>query len=496
MEPHAAGAILERTVADPRAPMTVADAAAKSGLALRDAEQGLHWLTERYRGHLRVTADGDLVFVFPTGFTRPWATRDALSRALGALGRALAGAGRFVVRAWLAVVLVGYALAFVAILIGLMFARSDNDSGSSRRGIGGGELLAGLFRVLADALFWTFHPFSPLAVGTFGAGWGGGNVGRPVRPAEERDASPFYEKVNRFVFGPTAPREDPRELSRRLVAAIRAGKGRIGVADVMRVTGLPREKADPLMARLMLDYDGEVDVSEEGGITYRFEALRRSAREDAAAGAMPGTARPAASAPRAAWDVAPKLGPLTGNPAGSNVLIAAVNGFNLVLSAYAIGAGLTLANITELFQGVPLEKLPADGVPVALGLIPLVFSLLIFLLPIGRAIARPIKARGAAREQGRLAVLRAVLARVRGRQGLDEDALRAAYREAAGREPAPQELTRVVVDLGGDVERPESGEVRYRFPDLEREAEALAEAREGASEREAKPARVVFTTED
>ena len=59
-----------------------------------------------------------------------------------------------------------------------------------------------------------------------------------------------------------------------MLAAIRAGKGRIGLADVMRVTGLPREKADPMMARLMLDYEGDVDVSEEGGIVYRFAAIR------------------------------------------------------------------------------------------------------------------------------------------------------------------------------------------------------------------------------
>ncbi len=40
----------------------------------------------------------------------------------------------------------------------------------------------------------------------------------------------------------------------------------------MRVTGLPRDEADPLMSRLMLDYDGSVEVSDEGGIFYRFRS--------------------------------------------------------------------------------------------------------------------------------------------------------------------------------------------------------------------------------
>ena len=77
-------------------------------------------------------------------------------------------------------------------------------------------------------------------------------------------------------------------MERRILAEIRAQKGRIGLADVMRVTGLPREEADPLMARLMLDYEGDVEVSEEGGIIYRFEALRKTA-------SRPGDPRPAPS---------------------------------------------------------------------------------------------------------------------------------------------------------------------------------------------------------
>src|SRR5581483_7752646 len=43
------------------APLTVADAAAKTGLALRDAGSGLKWLSTEYRGRLRVTAEGELV---------------------------------------------------------------------------------------------------------------------------------------------------------------------------------------------------------------------------------------------------------------------------------------------------------------------------------------------------------------------------------------------------------------------------------------------------
>src|SRR5271163_1596617 len=105
MDPAKAGAVLREKV-DPKTPLTVADAAAKSGLALRDAEAGLTWLSSEYRGQLRVTADGDLVHVFPTGWTQPWVARDARKKLFAGIGHGVMGALRFIVRAWVAIVLV------------------------------------------------------------------------------------------------------------------------------------------------------------------------------------------------------------------------------------------------------------------------------------------------------------------------------------------------------------------------------------------------------
>ena len=87
MEPAAAADVLRRKLADATKPMTIADASTASGLAMRDAEAGLHHLTSEYRGHLRVTEDGDLVHVFPNGFTKPWESREATQRMLSAIWR-------------------------------------------------------------------------------------------------------------------------------------------------------------------------------------------------------------------------------------------------------------------------------------------------------------------------------------------------------------------------------------------------------------------------
>jgi hypothetical protein len=488
MEPARAAEILRKGV-DPRSPMTVADAAAKTGLPLRDAENGLKWLSTEYRGQLRVTSEGQLVHLFPTGFTKPWEGRDARRRVARAVGRAVMGALRFIVRAWVTVVLLAYAAIFVALLIGMTFARQGNDNNSRRNeGLPGGALAYAFFRVIGDALFWTFHPWSPFSV-YYGSGmWqpayagGGAYSARRVPRAGSEPKVPLYERVNRFFFGPPPPPEDPLENERLVVAAIRVGKGRIGLADVMRVTGLPRDQADPLMAKLMLDYDGDVDVSEDGGIVYRFAAMRKTAQDAVD------------REPPPAWTRSKPLPPLTGNSPGANFAIAALNGFNLMMGVWAIENGMTLERVAHLFDRVP-HPIVDTGVPIALGVVPLVFSALLFLLPIGRALARPSRARAATEEKGRLAVLREVLERVRGKKPVTDGAVADAWHRATGQPPDEKRLNRELVALGGDVDIQPSGETRWRFADLETEAAAVQAERDAAAEEEARLGEVVFATD-
>jgi hypothetical protein len=275
-------------------------------------------------------------------------------------------------------------------------------------------------------------------------------------------------------------------MERRILAEIRAQKGRIGLADVIRVTGLPRDEADPLMARLLLDYDGEVEVSDEGGIVYRFEALRKTVDEAPV------------ERPKPIWARLKRLVPLTGNTAGTNLAIAALNGFNLIMSLYALSNDLTFDKIRFLIeqaQHIYPPGTPAPvGTAVALGIVPLVFSIALFALPVLRAAFRPLKEKRIARENGRRGMLKEILEHQKAGEVTDES-LRRAWKEASGVEPDEKELTREVVALGGDVDY-EEGRVRYRFPDFEAEAKALEAEREAAAESEARVGEVVFSSEN
>ncbi|MFO0662806.1 MAG: hypothetical protein U0174_02585 [Polyangiaceae bacterium] len=494
MKPESAGKVLVRFLKPE--PLTIADAAAQSGLALRDAEAGLHWLSREYRGRLRVGEKGDLVFFFPTGFAKPWEKEERTSQLMRRVGHGALGVARFVVRAWVMLVLVFYGLLFLALAIAFA-ARSNDDRGG---GVSG-ALFGGFIRLLADALFWTFHPFSPFYVDA--AVYTARNrqeeqrrmqarfarEGAPYLPGvppEEEPEVPFYEKVNRFLFGPTPTPVDEGEVKRRIVQEIRAHRGRVGLADVMRVTGLPRATVDPLMAELMLDFEGNVEVSEKGGIYYTFEAIRRTAREGETHAAAP-----------PAWDKPKALPPLTGNSGAANVLIGLLNGFNLLMSAWVMAKGFTLTNLFILFtakRGHP-PVFVNDGLPLALGLVPFVFSLGLFLLPVLRAVFRAQASAQVAAENGRLAIVRTVLEALRAKRPVTNADLAKAYKASTGTDLDDKTLALRVAELGGDVDldrTTEDGRAHYRFVDLELEQEAVEEERAKASEDERRVGRIVF----
>ena len=94
----------------------------------------------------------------------------------------------------------------MALLVGMTFARQGNDSNSrGRGGLPGGALAYAFLRVVGDALFWTFHPWSPFSVYYRGSARLGAAYGGRRRAAGATGPKvPLYERVNRFFFGPPA----------------------------------------------------------------------------------------------------------------------------------------------------------------------------------------------------------------------------------------------------------------------------------------------------
>jgi hypothetical protein len=470
LTPQQAGDILQGMLAkadgQKHAEYTVADAAAAAGIPLRSAELGLRYLSTKYRGTLSVTEQGELIHRFPYGFELPLSKQSWWKTGWQRVKNAVVGAGRFVVRAWVSVVLVGYAVFFAALALALALGSRDE------RGFAPVYVI---MRVVMEALWWTFHPFSPVARrNIYDDSWLDGSD-------DNDDTTPFYEKVNRFVFGP-ANEQDPRERERRLVAAIRHGHGRIGVLDALRVTGLSREELDPLLSRLMLDYDGDVHVDDAGAITYSFVQLQKTVQKNRRN-----------QAPRAIWEDKVEAVPITGNEDGSNVWIGLINAFNLGASWLALKTNLTLDRVidivTHLRDKLPHAPIPYDGTPWMFGVVPFVFSLLMFALPVYRWTTSNARKAQAAKENAHRAVLKAVfdeLHKQGGDPGIREDALKRAWKQATGETPEDKELSRLLAELGADVDMDAMAEGKgiYRFRDLEAEVKALELQREQAKQKQ------------
>jgi hypothetical protein len=428
--------------------LTRADAVALTGLPADQTEQALKSLLTTYRSHLAVTDEGELIYRFDPAMVRR--DRVPLGERLAAVGQALWRAFTVAFKVWIVFTLVFYVLAFVAMLVALVFARSASDRDDRRRG-GDGFGFPWI-------LWWMMPDWAPPEV-------------RRRMPAKR--GKRFYRSVFDFVFGPPRPPRDLLADEKQVVAYLRTAGGRITATDLVALTGWSYGRAEEEATRLLAAYDGEPEVAEDGTLIYSFPELRKTAGEE-----PPGPWL-------YTWQEQRALQPLTGNSEGTNVVIGLMNGFNL-FAALAIGPAF-MARYGIQFPGADL----------LVSWFPLAFSSVFFAVPGGRMLRRRREARRLARGSAR-ALLIAEIVRQKGAAQTPEAWLAQAAERGPGldREVARAELERLLVDLDGDVATDEAGQTRYAFPRVGEELAAAKAARALAPAAEVTPGTVVFASDD
>jgi len=428
--------------------LTKADAMTVSGLPEAETQQALTVLLKEYRSHLSATESGELVYEFDPAFERRGAL--TLRERLAAVGAALWTGFTFLFKISIVVTLVVYFVLFVAMLIALVFARRSDDRDDDR-GFGFG---------IAD-LFWIW-------------GWNPGFGGAPARRRfAAKPKKPFYKSVFAFVFGPPRAAVDPLADEKEILAAIRQRNGRIGAVDLVQLMGWDFDRAEEEATRLLADYGGEPEVTDDGVVIYVFKELRKTTQstDDDVLGRL-GAARP-----RPAWERLERAAPLTGNDSGTNTAIGFFNAFNLAAPFW----------IVPLFE--MKTRISLAGASVWLQTFPAIFSAVFFAVPGARWVREKAAARSRAKRNARRSLLSRIFAAPAEARALETIAPDRAQAAA---------LERDLVRLGGDVasEPDERGRVRYLFPRIEREMAALARARAAATRDEASPGQVVFSSED
>ena len=443
---------------------TVGDLAAATGLSHDDARRGLKALLETHRGHLAVSDAGELLYEFDPRLIER-GTEPILARLGRAAGKALRGA----FKAWIVVMLVGYFVVFVVLVIAALFAsqRGGNSRGGWGRGRRGGAL--------PMPNFWLWYLiWSPR--------W---RIGRPYyghrweRTLDKEDRVPFYKKVFAFVFGPDRPRPTQRQLDRGTIRLIRARGGVLTTADLLEHSALTYPEAEAEVGRLLGAYDGEAAVSPDGELAYAFPALMTSAHDER---------RP--RQPNPAWLRLERDLELTGNTAGANAAVAGMNAFTLTAGA------------TAPWFIFPRLGIGGTAAFVGLVLVPVVFSVLFFGVPLARMLSVKLENRRRRARNVRRVLLGLVFQRTLangGPVGVDEAHGHVASRlpeQVVGRRLVESVLHDLAAELDADVTADETGTLSFAFPALHREVLAGEAMRRKLRLDERSLGEIVFSTSD
>jgi hypothetical protein len=428
--------------------MTRADAVTWTGLPTAQVEPALKSLLRTYRSHLSVTEDGDLVYAFDPTFERR--DRVTLREKMKDVSLVAYKGFKFLFKIWIVVTLVVYVLAFLAMLMALVVVRQGSDERDERRGSGFGSP-------------WLWYWLLP--------DWGVSHDQYAYAPRRQlgRPKKKFYQAVFDYVFGPSEAPVDPRESDKRFLSYLRDRAGRVTASDVVALFGLSYQEAEEELTRLLAEYDGDVEVAEDGTLIYAFTELLKSSEER--------------SSPwRYEWEQSFIVPALTGNTAGVNAAITGFTAFNLV-AANTIGPAFL-----ERFQ------LMSDGAQFLVSGFPLIFSALFFAVPGARAIARSRRQKRANAKKLRAALLKAIY--TAGHHQIDPDATVADVGRALGLAPAlvRTRLDELHRDLDGDVMTRDDGKVLYAFPRLDEEQTAVKTAR--ALQPVERLGQVIFSSED
>ncbi|MDR2516938.1 MAG: hypothetical protein LBC88_06100 [Spirochaetaceae bacterium] len=461
--------------------VTVADAVAKSALPLETVRELLPRAADEFSGRLQVTASGEILYSFPHGFTSRYrGFRARAERALYALGTGLKAAGALLFKVWIMVMLVGYFALFMLLALGTLMLSVAGGSGRDRRRGGGAFFVSGIFDTIIRIWFYS-ELLKP--------------AGR--RYAESRKR-PLHRAIFSFVFGDGDPNVRGEEQEKKAVIAfIQARRGVISMPEFAAITGYSFQEAEERITAYCVEFGGSPEVTGEGTIVYRFdELLRRADTKDRSfGGALSGPLK------------RPAL--FSSNEKKLNVWFSVINAANLLFGGYFFSSALRFGEIVtqkqfdaaSYFYGVvyvmsaQLLRDPLGVITIALGLVPIVFSVLFWLIPGLRFLRLKKDNEQITFENFR----KESYVRIWDSPGgVDPAEFSPAAAECRPKNlPAAQDQ---VIKEAGVVWTPEitvdgNGKTRYTFADLEREKRALEAYRSTVDLAAAAPGRIIFDSE-
>lgn len=432
---------------------TAGDVAADTGLPLEESELAMREMLSYYKSHLDVDDDGNLLYRFDPALKR---RGDQPGLRWHQFKKKAWAAFTLFFKGWIMVTLIGYTLLFIVLLLAAGIAGlaasastgSDSDSG-------GGRIFLfpfyALVRVL-ELVFWIsiFDQSGGRGRGSrgYGRSRGRGFGGSRQRKKVE---TPIYQRIFNYVFGPQV-KVDPLAGERAFARFVRARRGRVTAADWASRTGQSLSEADSALTGSVMRFRGDIDVTNSGTLVYRFDDLRVTAETNRANGGVDERSQDLPPI----WERPVQVPAFTGNKGSTNTWITAFNSFNLIMATavLASAAQLTTAAI------------------IGLGIVPLLFSLSFFAIPLMRRVGYNKMKKKAAKEEQRRAQIQAVYYSA-------QDGEARAIAEEVFEE---KDKTRMLSDYDGDIKVSDDGQTLYVFPRVAEELEAARQARQSAQD--------------
>jgi flagellar basal body-associated protein FliL len=250
--------------------VTVGDVAAKAGLEINTAQQGLLALAAEAGGHLQVADTGEIIYLFPQNFrsillNKYWQLK--VKEWLNKIWKAIFYVIRISFGIILIISILIMFLAIMAIIIALMFKDSDSDSGSGDSRIN--------INFFPTDLFWIFYP-------NFNNNYYERKE-REIKTEQTAKKINFLEAVFSFLFGDGDPNFNLEQRRWQVIGkVIQNNRGAIiapQIAPYLDSISPSHEENEDYILPVLTRFNGLPKVSDRGDIIYYFPDLQVTAKE-------------------------------------------------------------------------------------------------------------------------------------------------------------------------------------------------------------------------
>lgn len=351
---------------------TVADLISETTLPSYQVKESIREIVDEYRGHMKVTTSGEILYYFPQGlrsrYRGPGITLKRFFQRFFTLSTRIL---TFLFKIWIMVMLVGYFILFLALLLfafvaSIAVSTASRGEGGGGRGRGRGGFGSFYLTTMVFDIFIRLIFYSSLS-----------------KAQKKRGKKrPLHISVFAYVFGSPNPNAEWEEReAQELIAYIQSHQGTITYTELQTLTGMDTETTQLYMNSLCNKYEGEPMVSRQGTLYFQFSSL------------MMTTDRP--GSPKTIRGIDKEIIPFNDNKPSTNKWITFFNAVNLVFGTYFFSYSYLVDQIQGtdgfallyIYTGRLLLNITENPIPflgIGLGVVPLLFAFFFYLTPLLR----------------------------------------------------------------------------------------------------------------